>query len=136
MREGMAEENNKAEQIRKDRERDEVIDEEEAPQVVIDKRWKGRIDEKQARDYVAEQEGVKIERSKDEKSSEQEKEKDETKVIPVTIPKVDNVSLGMKKAKKKEGIKRAADDEKEAKAKSRKGDGRKEKKMKLSFEDE
>jgi hypothetical protein len=135
MREGMAEENNKAEQIRKDRERDEVIDEEEAPQVVIDKRWKGRIDEKQARDYVAEQEGVTVDRSKDEKP-EKEKKKDQTKVIPVTIPKVDNVSLGMKKAKKKEGIKRAADDEKEVKGKSRKGDGRKDKKMKLSFEED
>jgi hypothetical protein len=135
MREGMAEENNKVEQIRKDRERDEVIDEEEAPQVVIDKRWKGRIDEKQARDYVAEQEGVKVDRSKHDKAPEKDKEKDETRVILVTMPKVENVSLGMKKTKKKEGIKRAANDEKE-KGKSRKGDGRKEKKMKLSFEED
>jgi hypothetical protein len=132
----MADETSKIEQVRKDREREEVIDEEEAPQVVIDKRWKGRIDEKQARDYVAEQEGVKVDRSTDEKAAETEKEKDETKVIPVAIPKVDNVSLGMKKAKKKDGIKRAADDEKEEKGKSRKGDGRKEKKMKLSFEED
>jgi hypothetical protein len=132
MREGMMEENNKAEQIRKDREREEVIDEEEAPQVVIDKRWKGRIDEKQARDFVAEKEGVKVDRSKD----EEEKGKEETKVIPVTIPKVENVSLGMKRAKKNEGIKRPADDKKDDKGKSRKGDGRKEKKMKLSFEED
>ena len=135
MREGMTEENNKVEQIRKEREREEVIDEEEAPQIVIDKRWKGRIDEKQARAYVAEKEGVKIDKSKGEMPTAETKE-GEKSILPPTRPKVENVSLGIKKAKRKGVVKRSAE-EKEEKGKSRKGEGRKEKKLKLSFaEDE
>jgi hypothetical protein len=133
MREGMTEESNKAEEIRKQREQEEVIDEEEAPQVVIDKRWKGRIDEKQAREYVAEKEGVKMDKSKDDKPPE--KEGTETKVFPPAKPRAENVSLGMK-AKKKGAIKRSAEEDKEEKVKSRKMEGRKEKKLKLSFEED
>jgi len=135
MREGMTEENNKVEHIRKEREREEVIDEEEAPQVVIDKRWKGRIDEKQAREYVAEKEGVKIDKSNDVVLSEKGEE-GEKSILPPTKPKAENVSLGMKKGKKKEAVKRSAEDEKEEKGISRKGEARKQKKLRLSFEED
>ena len=135
MREGMTEENNKVEHIRKEREREEVIDEEEAPQVVIDKRWKGRIDEKQAREYVAEKEGVKIDKSKDTLSAEK-REEGKKSILPPTKPTAENVSLGMKKGKKKEVVKRSAEDDKEENGKSRKGDARKQKKLKLSFEED
>jgi len=131
MRAGFAQEDNKIDEKRRRRGSEEVIDQDEAPQVVIEEKFKDRIAEDEARAYVLEKEGAKIEESK---------EKDSTKGNVASKPKSENVSLGMKKAKKlNAGLKRTIEDDEDAAnvpEKSRKSGSKKEKRLKLSFEED
>ena len=128
MREGQKEEENKVEEKRRQRGTEEIIDEDEAPQVVIEEKDKDRIAEDEAKAFVAENEGVtKIDKSE--------------KVLPKTDvptrPKKENTRIGMKKAKRlNEGLKRIIDDEKDIVEKSKKSGAKKEKRLKLSFEED
>ena len=126
MREGFIQDANKIEDTRRRRRGPEVIDEDEAPQVVIAEKFKGQIDDDEARAYVVEKGDKSKEGSKDTK-------------LPVK-PKPENVTLGMRKTKKlNEGVKRTVDEDEDLTTKSeklRKSAPRKEKKLKLSFEDE
>jgi Domain of unknown function (DUF4604) len=130
MREGFNQDENKVEEKRCRRQSGEVIDEDEAPQVVIEDKFKDKIAVDEARAYVNEKEGVKI--NKPENGS--------TKADIPSKAKKENVSLGMKKTKKlNEGLKRGVDDDKEGPTvseKPRKSSARKEKRLKLSFEED
>lgn len=129
MREGFTRDDDKKEEKRRRRGSEEVIDQDEAPQVVIEDKFKDKIAEDEARAYVVEKEGVKIDNPVS----------GSTKANISAKPKAENVSLGMKKAKKlNEGMKRTVEDDKDGtkSEKSRKSAPRKEKKLKLSFEDD
>ena len=105
MREGFAQEDNKIDEKRRRRGSEEVIDQDEAPQVVIEEKFKDKIAEDEARAFVVEKEGAKIEKPKD---------NDSTKANVIRKPKLENVSLGMKKAKKLNGgVKRIVEDDKD-----------------------
>jgi len=131
MRAGFSQDDDKMEEKRQRRGSEEVIDQDEAPQVVIPEKFKDKIGEGEARAYVVEKESAKMD--KPENSST-------TKANTTTKPKSENVSLGMKKAKKfNEGVKRTVEDVKDVTTKSeksRKALPRKEKKLKLSFEED
>ena len=130
MREGFAQEDNKVDEKRRRRGSEEVIDQDEAPQVIIDEKFKDKIAEEEARAYVVEKEGAKIGKPK---------ENDSTKANVINKPKPENVSVGMKKAKKLSGVKRIVEDDKDSAnvpEKSRKSASRKEKRLKLSFEED
>jgi len=131
MREGKQAEEAKKEEQRRRRASEEIIGEDEAPQVVIQDKDKSAINEDEAKKFVAEKAGVNVDSTKNGKA----------KGLPPSKPKEENVSLGMKKAKKlKEGLKRYAeeDDEKSEKraGKPHKPSSQKQKKMKLSFEED
>lgn len=134
MREGFQQEENKVEEKRRRRGSEEIIDEDEAPQVVIQDKDKHRINEGEARLFVAEKEGVKTSNgSKD--TSEQITPRADVSSKPIK----ENVSMGMKKAKKAVGgLKRVVEDEKDVKpsGKSKKVSPRKDKRPKLSFEED
>src|SRR5208282_2165654 len=121
-------EDKKIDEKRRRRGSEEVIDQDEAPQVVIDEKFKDKIAEDEARAYVVEKEGAKIEKPK---------ENDSTKANIISKPKPENVSLGMKKGKKLNGgVKRIVEDDRDSAdvpEKSRKSRSRKEKRLKLSF---
>jgi len=126
MREGFARDDEKVEEKRRRRASKEIIDVDEAPQVVIQEEDRLHIEESEAKAYVAKQEGVKIDTARDEGKT--------------TAPKKnENVSLGLKKSKNvKEGLKRPGEEletKGSAFGKSRKP-ARKEKKLKLSFEED
>jgi Domain of unknown function (DUF4604) len=131
MREGFSRDDDKIEEKRQRRASEEVIDQDEAPQVVIPEKFKDKIGEDEARAYVVEKEGAKMDKPEDSST---------TKANIDAKPKSENVSLGMKKAKKfNEGVKRTVEDDKDVTTKSeksRKSVPRKEKKLKLSFEDD
>jgi hypothetical protein len=122
MREGFARDDEKVEETRRRRASAEIIDADEAPQVVIPE--EERIEESEAKAYVAEQEGVK--------------DKKVERVGKVSVEKVEKVSLGMKRKKGKEGVKKTGEDMggKEQKDEKKKQPARKEKKLKLSFEED
>src|SRR5579859_3416694 len=129
MKEGETAETNKIEEKRRRRANEEIIDEDEAPQIVIREKDKDKIDAEEAKAFVAQKEGVKVEKKKVETP---------TTAVP-SKPKGEAVSLGMKKAKKpKEVGKRALEEEKEAETpeKSRKPTPKKGKRLKLSFEED
>ena len=143
MREGFTtEDNNKAAERRR-RRGSEVIDEEEAPQVVIQEKDKDAINAEEARAFVAEKAGVKAQGTTGEVAKE---------TGPVKA-REENVSLGMmKKKRKNEGVRRAVDTEKGEKreeeswnkeklvknglGKTKQTAQRKEKRLKLSFEED
>jgi hypothetical protein len=130
MREGNQAEEAKKEEQRRRRASEEVIDEEEAPQVVIQDEDKEQINEQEARKYVAEKAGVKVDSTKDDASKPPK-------------PKEENVSLGMRKTKKpKEGLKRQVEDDddksEDTSGKTKKSTLQKQKgkKLKLSFDED
>ena len=145
MREGFAADDTKAEEKRRRRRgSQEIIDEDEAPQVVIQEKDKDMIDAEEARAYVAEKAGVTVSASG---------KVEGTKVPMPAKPREENVSLGMKKRKKNEGLKRTVKEggdgekgEKKVEGKGEQGKGetgkvkkavpRKEKRLKLSFEED
>jgi Domain of unknown function (DUF4604) len=134
MREGFSQDDHKKEVERKRRRgSEEVIDQDEAPQVVIREKDKDVIDANEARAFVVEKEGVKIDKPED-------KSKNGTTAANVPKkPREENVSLGMMKKKKaKEGGKKVGENDKDSAApeKSRKPAQRKEKRLKLSFEED
>lgn len=133
MREGFSQDDQKKEVERKRRRgSEEVIDQDEAPQVVIRGKDKDIIDADEARAFVVEKEGVKIDKPED---------KSKNGMAGGNAPKKskeENVSLGMMKKKKtKEGLKKGGGNEKDSAApgKSR-SPARKEKRLKLSFEED
>jgi hypothetical protein len=131
MREGKEAEVAKKEERRRRRASEEVIDEDEAPQVIIEDEDKGKINEVEAKKYVAEKAGVNVDSAKN----------GDSKDPPLPKKKEENVSLGMKKAKKgKEGVKRHVDEEEDKSekesGKSQKSTSQKGKRMKLSFEED
>jgi hypothetical protein len=131
MREGFAQEDNKIDEKRRRRGSEEVIDQDEAPQVVIDEKFKDKIAEDEARAFVVEKEGAKMDKPKDNNS---------TKTNVINKPTQSNVSSGMKKAKKLNGgTKRIIEDDKDSTnvpKKTRNSASRKEKRLKLSFEED
>lgn len=138
MRAGFQQEDDKVQEKRRRRGSEEIIDEDEAPQVVISEKYKGKIAEDEARTYVAEREGVKVDKSKN--GTNENPVTDAVKPSIPSKPKPESVSLGMKKAKKpNEGVKRGIEEDtqvaKESK-KSSKVPSRKEKRLKLSFEED
>lgn len=146
MREGFAADDTKAEEKRRRRRgSQEIIDEDEAPQVVIQEKDKDMIDAEEARVYVAEKAGVTVTTTG----------KVEGAKTPVaTKQREENVSLGMKKRKKNEGVKRTAEEggegekreKKKVEGKAEQGESetgkvkkaapRREKRLKLSFEED
>jgi hypothetical protein len=130
MREGLQQEDNKVEEERRRRASEEVIDEDEAPQVVIQDKDKDKINENEARAFVIEKAGVKVEKAKNEMP----------KLGLPAKSKEENVSLGMKRTKRpNEGLKRSIEDEKDtttARRKSQNSVLKKGKKVKLSFDEE
>ena len=144
MREGFTtEDNNKAAERRR-RRGSEVIDEEEAPQVVIQEKDKDAINAEEARAFVAEKAGVKAQVTT---TGDIAKETGPVKA------REENVSLGMmKKKRKNEGVRRAVDQEEGEKREEESGNKeksgknglgktkqtaqRKEKRLKLSFEED
>jgi hypothetical protein len=137
MREGFRQDDDKKEVERKRRRgSEEVIDEDEAPQVVIREKDKDVINADEARAYVAEKEGVKL----DEAEKEIPKNGTASKAVK---PKEESVSLGMKRTKKiNAGPKGVVEDGQKGKEDSslgksrKKATSRKEKRLKLSFEDD
>jgi hypothetical protein len=145
MREGFAADDTKAEEKRRRRRgSQEVIDEDEAPQVVIQEKDKDMIDAEEARVYVAAKAGVTVLASG--------KVEGEKAALPAK-PREENVSLGMKKRKKNEGVKRAGEEDVEEERGGKKVEGtgekgksvtgkvkkavpKKEKRLKLSFEED
>jgi len=143
MREGFTTEDNNKTAERRRRRGSEVIDEEEAPQVVIQEKDKDAINAEEARAFVAEKAGVKTQGTTGEVAKE---------TGPVKA-REENVSLGMmKKKRKNEGVRRTVDSEKGEKREEESGDKeklgknglgktkqtgqRKEKRLKLSFEED
>jgi len=143
MREGFTTEDNNKTAERRRRRGSEVIDEEEAPQVVIQEKDKDAINADEARAFVAEKAGVKAQGTTGEVAKE---------TGPVKA-REENVSLGMlKKKRKNEGVRRAVDPEKGEKREEESGNKeksgknglgktkqtaqRKEKRLKLSFEED
>ena len=105
MREGTEQEVKKIDEKRRRRGSQEIIDEDEAPQVVIQDKDRDQIDAAEAKAYVAEKAGVKVDKSK----------QDTIKAILPSKPKEENVSLGMKKTKKaKAGVTRHSTSERMA----------------------
>src|SRR5271154_2540756 len=102
MREGITAEENEKDEKRRRRGSEEPIDEDEAPQVVIEDTDKEHIDVNEAKAFVAEKEGVKLEKSKSENGTNEENGATTTKAAASTgnKSKEDSVSVGMKKAKK------------------------------------
>jgi hypothetical protein len=141
MREGAKQdEDEKVNEKRRRRGSEEIIDEDEAPQVVIQDKDKGRIDEEEARAYVAAKEGAKLNEAKNRATNANAPKSGSPEPNVSSKPKVENVSLGMRRTKKpNEGVKRIHEDDKDAAAvteKPRKSTSRKEKKLKLSFEED
>ena len=138
MRAGFQQEDDKVHEKRRRRGSEEIIDEDEAPQVLISEKDKDKIAEDEARTYVAEREGVKVDKSKN--GAHDKPNTDAVKPSIPSKPKPESVSLGMKKAKKpNEGVKRGIEEEKnfaQGPKKSTKSTSRKEKKLKLSFEED
>ena len=136
MRAGFQEEDDKVQEKRRRRGSEEIIDQDEAPQVVISEKDKDKIAEDEARTYVAEREGIKVDKSKD--GSVENTQKDAVKPTEPSKTKTESVSLGMRRAKKpNEGLKRGINEEKpdpEGLKKSAKSSSRK--KLKLSFEED
>jgi hypothetical protein len=139
MRAGFQQEDDKVDEKRRRRGSEEIIDQDEAPQVIISEKDKDKIAEEEARTYVAKREGVKVDKPKD-GVNEKPPSTDTVKPSIPNKPKAESVSLGMKKAKKpNEGLKRGIEEEKdvaEGAKKSSKSTSRKEKKLKLSFEED
>jgi hypothetical protein len=129
MREGTEQEVRKIDEKRRRRGSQEIIDEDEAPQVVIQDKDRDQIDAAEAKAYVAEKAGVKVDKSKH----------DTVKAALPSKPKEENVSLGMKKTKKaKDGVKRAVEENEAADVtdKARMSGPKKGKRLKLSFEED
>jgi hypothetical protein len=129
MREGTEQEVKKIDEKRRRRGSQEIIGEDEAPQIVIQDKDKDQIDADEARAYVAEKAGVNVDKPK----------MDAIKTGPPSKPKEENVSLGLKKAKKaKEGVKRSVDENGtgDIPDKARKSGTKKGKRLKLSFEED
>jgi len=142
MREGITAEENEKDEKRRRRGSEEPIDEDEAPQIVIEDVDKEHIDVSEAKAFVAEKEGVKLDKAKSEDRVTEENGERTSKGQVSTGSKVkeDSVSVGMKKTRKiGEGIKRLGQDDDEEVAdleKSRPhGSKVKRKRMKLSFEE-
>lgn len=141
MREGFTtEDNNKAAEKRR-RRGSEIIDEDEAPQVVIQEKDKEKINAAEARAFVEKKAGVTVQRANDQTV------RDETKAAAPMKAKEENVSLGMRKKRKNEGVKRAGEEREEGKGETKetrkngvgkkdKAGQRKEKRLKLSFEED
>jgi len=138
MRAGFQQEDDKVQEKRRRRGSEEIIDEDEAPQVVISDKDKDKIAEDEARTYVAQREGVKVDKSKNETS--EIPSSDTVRPRIPSKPKPEGVSLGMKKTKKaSEGVKRGVEEETKSTTESKKVSklaSRKEKRLKLSFEDD
>jgi hypothetical protein len=133
MREGFSQDDDKKEEARRRRRGSEDIDQDEAPQVVIPEKEKDLINVDEARAFVVEKEGAKLDKLNEEKTN------NGTMGNVSSKPKNENVSLGMKRARKtKEGVKRVGQEGKETSVpeKSRKAAPRKEKRLKLSFEED
>jgi hypothetical protein len=129
MREGTEQEVKKIDEKRRRRGSQEIIDEDEAPQVVIQDKDRDQIDAAAARAYVAEKAGVKVDKSK----------QNTIKAILPSKPREENFSLGMKKTKKaKDGVKRAVEENEavDVTDKARKSGTKKGKRLKLSFEED
>jgi hypothetical protein len=138
MRAGFQQDDDKVQEKRRRRGSEEIIDEDEAPQVIISEKDKDKIAVDEARTYVAEREGVKLDKSKN--GANEKPNTDAVKPNIPSKPKPESVSLGMKKAKKpSEGAKRGIEEEKnvaEGSKKASKVTSRKNKKPKLSFEED